>query len=73
LSRVAHIKLVAGSVHGDAAFAFSGLGFGFVVVSCAASGRHQAASRHSRNKGGRDMAVFYWNFFLTSKAPSLSR
>ena len=32
------------------AFAFSGLGFGFVTLSCAASGRQQAASRHSRNE-----------------------
>jgi hypothetical protein len=32
------------------AFAFSGLGFGFMTLSCAASGRQQAASRHSRNE-----------------------
>jgi hypothetical protein len=48
----------------DAAFAFSGLGFGFVVVSCAASGRQQAASRHSRKESGLAIAVFYRNFLL---------
>jgi hypothetical protein len=51
--------------------AFSGLGFGFVVVSCAASGRQQAASRHSRNESSFATVVLYRNFFLTLKTPSL--
>jgi hypothetical protein len=71
LSRIAHIKLVAGSVHVDAAFAFLGLGFGFVTLSCAAIGRQQAASRHSRNESSFETVVLYRNFFLTSKTPSL--
>jgi Bacterial regulatory protein, Fis family len=53
------------------AFAFSGLGFGFVTLSCAASGRQQAASRHSRNERSFATVVLYRNFFLTSKTPSL--